>query len=211
MRSLLPSAFLCALPLALLTGCGGTEPHRTAAAPGAPVAVATTTVSTDEWSDSYEATGTVRARTAAVISSKVMSYVQQVGADVGDRVREGQPLVTLDARDLETNVRRAEAGRAEVQAAIPEADNGVAAAKAQLDLATATFKRMEDLAAKKSISSQEFDEASARLKAAQAGHAMARAKRTQLDSKLAQAEQEIRAASIVRGYAQTSPRRSPAL
>jgi len=40
----------------------------------------------------------------------------------------------------------------------------VAYAKANLDLAQSTFKRMEELASKKSISNQEFDEASARLK-----------------------------------------------
>ena len=142
----------------------------------------------------YEATGTVRARTAAVLSSKVMAYVRQVAVQVGDRVREGQLLVTLDAQDLDANVRRAEAGEAEVLSAIPEADNGVAGAKANLDLAQSTFKRMEELASKKSISNQEFDEASARLKSAQAAYEMARAKRTQLDSKLAQVQQEIRGA-----------------
>jgi membrane fusion protein, multidrug efflux system len=59
---------------------------------------------------------------------------------------------------------------------------------------------MEDLASKKSISGQEFDEASARLKVAQATYEMARAKRNQLDSKLAQLEQEIAAARIMRDY-----------
>jgi RND family efflux transporter MFP subunit len=59
---------------------------------------------------------------------------------------------------------------------------------------------MEDLAAKKSISNQEFDEASARLKAAQANYDMARARRTQLQSKMEQAEQVRRGAEIMRGY-----------
>ena len=113
-------------------------------------------------------------------------------------------LVTLDAQDLDTNVRRAEAADAEVESAIPEADNGVAAAKANLDLAQSTFKRMEELASKKSISNQEFDEASARLKSAQAAYEMARAKRTQLDSKRAQVEQEIRGATIMRDYTRIS-------
>jgi RND family efflux transporter MFP subunit len=127
-----------------------------------------------------------------------MGAVEQVRVQVGDRVRAGQPLITLDARELETNLRRAEAGRAEVRSAIPEADNGVAAAKANLDLARVTFKRMEELAAKKSVSSQELDEASARLGAAQANYEMARSRRAQLDSKMAQAEQEVRAAGITR-------------
>ncbi len=50
----------------------------------------------------------------------------------------------------------------------------MAAAKANLDLAQATFNRMQDLFQKKSISDQEFDEASANLKAAQAAFDMAR-------------------------------------
>ena len=80
-----------------------------------------------------------------------------------------------------SSVRHAEAARAEVESAIPELDNAMAAAKANLDLAQATFQRMQELAAKKSISNQEFDEASARLKAAQANYDMARSRRAQLE------------------------------
>jgi RND family efflux transporter MFP subunit len=154
----------------------------------------------------YEATGTIRARAAAVISSKVMAHVQDVNIRVGDHVRQGQMLATLDSRDLEANLRRAEAVRAEVQSAVPEAENRIAAAKANLDLGQSTFKRMEELASKKSISNQEFDEASARRKAAEANYEMARSRRAQLDSKIAQVDQEIRAAAIVRDYAKiTAP------
>jgi RND family efflux transporter MFP subunit len=189
------------ISLVWLTSCGNEPPRRSATSPPAPVAVQVAAVSTQEWPGVYEATGTVRARTIGTISSQVMGYVQQVSVQVGDRVREGQVLVTLDARELEEGVRGAEAGRAEVQSAIPEAESAVAAAQANLDLAQTTFKRIEDLAAKKSISNQEFDEASARVKAAQANYDMARSKRAQLDPKLARAEQEIRSATIMRDYA----------
>jgi RND family efflux transporter MFP subunit len=184
----------------ILAACGGSEPHPQAASTAAPVPVKTVAAAASDWSDSSEATGAVRARTTAALSSKVMAYVQQVSVAVGDRVREGQVLVTLDARDLEVNVRRTEAGRAEVQSSIPEADHGIAAAKANLDLAQATFRRINDLASKNSVSAQELDEATARLKAAQSAHEAARAKRAQLDSRLAQADQEIRSATIVRDY-----------
>src|SRR5450759_4234498 len=158
------------IPVLLLTSCGN-EPARRAAQPQTPpVGVQVAAVATEDWPASYEATGTVRARTTATISSKVMGYVQQVSVQVGDRVRQGQALITLDARDLDVSLRRAEAGGAEVQSAIPELENATAAAKANLDLAQTTFKRMEELAGKKSISNQELDEASARLKAAQANY-----------------------------------------
>ena len=189
------------IPVLLLTSCGK-EPERRAAQPQAPpVAVQVAAVAAQDWPTSYEATGTVRARTTATISAKVMGYVQQVSAQVGDHVREGQALITLDARDLDVNLRRAEAGRAEVESAIPELENAMAAAKANLDLAQSTFKRMEELAGKKSISNQELDEASGRLKAAQANYDMVRSRRAQVTSKMATVEQEIRAAGIMRDYA----------
>jgi RND family efflux transporter MFP subunit len=189
------------IPVFLLTSCGSEPPHRTAQPQSAPVAVQVSAVATQDWPASYEASGTVRARTTATISSKVMGYVQQVNVQVGDRVRQDQTLITLDARDLDVSLRRAEAGGAEVQSAIPELENATAAAKANLDLAQTTFKRMEELAAKKSISNQEMDEASARLKAAQANYDMVRSRRAQVDSKMAVVEQEVRAARIMRDYA----------
>src|SRR3954468_5280943 len=98
---------LLAISLAfVLAGCGGPERHPQAASIAAPIAVNTVAAVPVDWPDTYEATGAVRARTAATLSSKVMAYVQQVSISVGDRVREGQVLVTLDARELESNVRR---------------------------------------------------------------------------------------------------------
>src|ERR1035438_2937034 len=182
------------IPVFFLTSCGNEPARRAAQSQTPPVAVETAVITTQDWPASYEATGTVRARTTATISSKVMGYVvQQVNVQVGDHVRQGQGLITLDARDLDVSLRRAEAGRAEVESAIPELENATAAAKANLDLAQTTFQRMQELAAKKSISSQESDEASARLKAAQANYEMMRSRRAQVSSKTAVVEQEVRA------------------
>ena len=188
--------------LAGLAGCSSSRSATNAVAPEARATVVHTAPATvEEWPSLYEATGTVRARTTAAISAKMMGLVREVTVQAGDRVKEGQTLVRLDARDLEAAVLRAEAAREEVRSAMAEADSGMAAAKAGVDLAQATFNRMQELYGKKSISSQEFDEASARLKSAQAGYEMARAKRSQLDAKLSQVEQEVRAAQVTRSYA----------
>jgi RND family efflux transporter MFP subunit len=195
-----PYFLLFTVPVFLLNSCGNESLRRALQTQTSPVGVQIAVVGTQDWPASYEAIGTVRARTTASISSKVMAYVQQVNAQVGDHVRQSQALITLDARDLDASLRRAEASHAEVESAIPEAENATAAAKANLDLAQTTFKRMEELAAKKSISNQELDEASARLKAAQANYDMARSRRAQVTSKLATVDQEIRAAGIMRDY-----------
>jgi len=188
--------------LPFLTGCGSEPALKAVSTPVTRMRVETVAVAETDWSYTYEATGTVRARTTATISSKLMGYAREVRAHIGDRVREGQLVVVLDARDLETSVARTEAGREEVRSAIPEAESAVDLARSQLDLAQLTFDRIKDLLNKRSITNQEYDEASARLKAAHATLNMARARRTQLDAKMAQIEQEVRAAGIQRGYSE---------
>ena len=194
-------AFLALAPLLIwLAGCGSTPPEAVSAA-ATPIAVNVVTIRTQQWPSIYEATGTVRARSSTTISAKWLGYVREVKAQTGDCVREGQLLIVLDARDLDASSGRVAAARDEVRDAIPEADSAVAAAKANLDLVQATFRRMNELYGKKSISDQEFDEASAKLKAAQAAYEVARAKRAQLNSKLAQADQEVLAAEVTLSYA----------
>ncbi len=184
-----------------LAGCGEASRQKPAASSEPVVTVSTVNAATETWPSIYEATGTVRARTSAVISAKLMGYVREVKVQTGDRVREGQLLVTLDTRDLDISSRRAEAAREEVRTAVPEAASAVEGAKANLDLAKVTFGRMQDLFQKTSISNQEFDEASAKLKAAQAAYQMAAARRLQLNSKLAEVDQEVRSTEVTRSYA----------
>jgi RND family efflux transporter MFP subunit len=194
--------YFCLIPAAIwMAGCGEAPNEKAASTSQPAVAVSTTATGTETWPSTYEATGTVKARTSAVIAAKLMGYVREVKVRAGDRVREGQSLVTLDTRDLDVSSRRAEAACDEVRTAMPEADSAVAAAKANRDLAQVTFGRIQDLFQKKSISNQEFDEASARLKAAQAAVEMAEARRTQLNAKLAQVDQEVRATEVTRSYA----------
>ena len=198
---------LLMIPLAFwMTGCGGPGPASKTATPAAAVVVSTVPAAEQPWPAIYEATGTVRARTSTVIAAKLMGYVREVKVQTGDRVREGQLLVTLDARDLDVNSRRAEAAFEEVRSSMPEADSAAAGAKANLDLAQTTFNRMQDLFNKKSISNQEFDEASGKLKAAQAAYQMALAKRAQLNAQAARVQQDVRASEVARSYAEiTAP------
>jgi RND family efflux transporter MFP subunit len=162
------------------------------------------TAAKQEWPSIYEASGTVRARTSAVIAAKLTGYVREVKVQTGDRVRAGQSLITLDARDLDVNARRAEAALEEVRSSIPEADGAVAGAKANLDLAQTTFNRMQDLFNKKSISNQELDEASGKLKGTQAAFEMAKARRAQVDAQTARVQQEVRATEVARSYAEVT-------
>ena len=96
-----PVFIFAAIPPLLLAACGGSTPRpplrhgsdsvrgSSAASATAPAAARSATVVRQEWPILYEATGTVRARATAAISSKVMGYVSQVNAQAGDRVTEG--------------------------------------------------------------------------------------------------------------------------
>lgn len=181
----------------------GTDKKEAGAAPAAarPVSVRVAQVEMKDWDANYTATGTVRARSTAMVSSRVSGTVLTVAAREGDRVAAGQTLATLDSRDLETAVRRAEAGLAEARSALPEYEASLGASKTALDLAEATFRRMSELYGKKSISNQEFDEAQARVKQARANDEILRARRAQLAARVDRAEQERRAAEIELGYA----------
>jgi len=192
-------------PFALLAGCSD-SPREVNSSKTPPVAVSVATVAEQQWPSVYEATGTVRARTTAVIAAKLLGYVREVKVQAGDRVREGQLLITLDARDLDVNSRRAEAALDEVRSSVPEAESAVTAAKVNLDLAQITFNRMQELWNKRSISNQEFDESSSKLKAAQAAYEMARARRAQLETRTARVQQDVRATEVARSYAEiTAP------
>lgn len=186
----------------LLTACGGHPPQRTEAASLPPIPVQTVLLQNVEWPVTYEATGTVKARKAASLSSRLMGYIREIRVEPGDRVRAGQLLVTIDSRDLDSAVRQAQAAEAEARSAVAEAENGIAAARAQLGLAQATFKRMETLHQQTSISDQEFDEAQARLRTAQASLEMAQSKRAQVDARIAQAKQGVESAGVMQSYNQ---------
>src|SRR6516165_8802144 len=164
---------LLVLPLLVLAGWGRKNASEVKADEGPVIAVKTIAAQKTDWPAIYEATGTVRARTAAQITSRLMAYVREVRVRVGDHVNAGQTLVVLDARDLEARRRQAESARMEASSSAAEADHAIASAQAGLELATVTFNRMKDLHDKKSLSEQEFDEANTRLKLARANLEMA--------------------------------------
>lgn len=149
MRTTLPVAGL-AFTLAL-GACGGETPptpETDGTATGTPVAVLDTVVT-----DAFEASGTAEPIRQATLSTKLMGAVTAVLVQEGDRVTAGQPLVRLDARDLDAKRAQVEAGLAEATAVHADAVTQAgriralyedsAATKAQLDQAETGLARAE--------------------------------------------------------------------
>lgn len=183
-----------------IAACGSREdPAHSAERPAIPVT--TTVVGTGPMADGFDIGGNVRSRTVAVLSSRIVAPVVEVRVTAGDRVRSGQPVVTLDDRELRAAAVGAEAGLAAArQNALAAAADERAAASA-VTLASATHKRMSGLRERNSATPAEFDEAVAALEAAQAraGGSAARALESQQAIEAAQASR--RAAAVAQSYA----------
>ena len=89
--------------------------------------------------------------------------VTQLNVDVGQQVKKGQTLLTLDHRTLDSTLRQAQAGLSE--------------AEARLSLARANLARAEQLVSAKYISASQVDELRAARTQAEAGVNTARANR----------------------------------
>lgn len=178
-RGLVNSTALTALLVAALAGaaCSTTSKAEPAAATAAPIAVTTATAASTAVPDTFEAGGIVRARLTSAIASRVMAPVTDVRVHAGDRVRRGDPLIRLDAREMTANRDRAGAAATAARESSAAADADVAAADANLALARATHQRIAELAGKKSATPQELDQAVAGLRAAEAQLRAAQARR----------------------------------
>ncbi len=150
----------------------------------------------------YKAPGTVRAATTAPLSSKIMGTVLEVRVRAGDRVKAGQVLAMIDARETEAMVKKSEAGMQEASMALQEIDKSLEAAQANLRLASSTLQRFQELANEKSISPQEFDEVRTRHQASAAAVEALQARKQQGLARIQQAQSDVSASQALRSYAE---------
>jgi multidrug efflux pump subunit AcrA (membrane-fusion protein) len=196
-----------------VSGCGS-RGAGTAPAPPDVVHAATEVVGLTPISERYEAVGTVNPKISSVLSSKTTGQVLAVHVREGDRVRAGQVLVEIDARDAAAQAAKASAWRTEAERSLDEVDRSItaaeqslAAAEAQARLATVTHGRYAQLLEHRAISRQEYDEAEARRDVAVAQVASAkstiaamRARRRAGEARIVQAGADVAAAAVVLSY-----------
>ncbi|MBI2400195.1 MAG: efflux RND transporter periplasmic adaptor subunit [Deltaproteobacteria bacterium] len=145
-------ALLAALPI---FGCSkkeapATAPVAAAVKPQAALAVTTASVEGRTVERSVEATGTLAAWDEVIVSSEIQGTVSKIKADLGDRVKAGDTLATLDQREASSNLEQAKAAH---QSSLRAFDRE----KARLEDANANFKRYEELFKKGMVSVSQFD------------------------------------------------------
>ena len=115
------------------------------------------TLSTKAVSTGYELDGVVEAVRQATVSAQATGRVSSLLVKVGDKVRAGQVLATIDDRDTQTGVARSQAQ--------------VAQSEAELANAQANVQRTRDLRKQGFVSQAALDVAESQYKAALAGRA----------------------------------------
>jgi len=104
------------------------------------------------------------------LHAKVAGYIQHINVDIGDRVKAGQVLATLDVPELLAQVQGADAGVRQSQEQISRAQSDVLRAQANYDSFHSAAQRLEQAAKARPglIAQQEIDDALARDRAAAA-------------------------------------------
>lgn len=189
--------FLLAALFLLPSGCGdektpdGRSPDSERAV-NAPVAVATITKAVTF----HDAVGTVKAKTASTISSKVIGTITSVHAETGQEFKKGDLLLVIDPRQVTAQLQQAESALAESRQSRAAAVSARDAAKVTAQLTKATYDRYVKLMTDASASLQEFDEIKAKYHQAEASLTQAEAMLAAAASRVKQADAAVSAAKV---------------
>jgi membrane fusion protein, multidrug efflux system len=142
----------------------------------APVAVAVAPVAATEQPIArfIRVTGTLTAEEQADVAAETAGRVIATPVERGTAVAQGAELVKLSPVETEASLKEAEANAAQIEARLALGENGydvnrvpeVANARANLDLASAEFKRIEKLLAERVVSQSEYDQRKTQVEAA---------------------------------------------
>src|ERR1700740_2811480 len=100
-RGLAPAAMFAVLVVA---GCSKAQPISVLGDASHPTPVRFYTVAEETARRRIQAVGTLYALEESTLSSGVEGRVEEVLADIGDTVKQGQPLVRIDPKELQLEV-----------------------------------------------------------------------------------------------------------
>ena len=155
-----------------MMSCGGEDP-KAVADNSTPIAVKVSKVVSDGNNPFVSASGKIEATNSANLSTRMMGFVNKVHVKVGDKVRKGQLLVSINNTDLQ-------AKRAQVNAGITEAT-------AAFNNAQKDYNRFKSLFADNSASQKEMDDMTANYEMAKARLEGANQMKNEINSQFAYA------------------------
>lgn len=133
------------------------------------------TVSTSQVSDNHTFSGTAQAREEANLSFKVAGTVNEINVKVGDLVRTGQTLASLEATDYTVTLKQAKAQEEGAKASQQSSETQIKSAEANFIASRSSYQRITKLYENNSVSLSEFEQAKANYEAAKASFDAAQA------------------------------------
>ncbi len=158
-------ALFMALPCLVFTGCEG---KQTDSAPIATASVAPVTLG--DLSSKLTVAGEFQPYQEVELHAKVSGYIQKINVDIGDRVKNGQVIATLEVPELTAQVAGSQAEVRHSQSEIEREQSSVALAEANYTAVHAAYTRLSEASKRRPglVAEQELDDARAKDLDAQA-------------------------------------------
>ena len=153
MKNIFYKTSIVAFLFALLTSCGGEKKNEIATE--TPIAVKVSGTTENDNNPFVTASGKIESQKSANVSTRMMGYVTKVHVKMGQKVSQGQLLVSINNTDLQ-------AKKAQVDASILQATAGYTNAKKD-------YERFKTLFSQQSASQKELDDMTSRYEMAKAG------------------------------------------
>jgi RND family efflux transporter MFP subunit len=160
-----------------ITGCSPIEAGRSAGSPPI-VTVRTAAVVRQDLSNELALTAEFEPFQEVDVMAKIAGYIRTIAVDVGDRVREGQVLATLDVPEMQDELAKAAAAVEQADAEFAAATSEARRADATHEIARLSHERIRKAADIEPglVPRQEVDEVRARDLAAEAQSTSAQSK-----------------------------------
>lgn len=145
--------FLSIVPMVILSSCG--SKHNAASKQqSSEVVVNVNQVKNIMMNSTLTASGKIQPENSANISTRIMGYVMKIHAKIGQNVKQGQLLVSINSSDLQAKL-------AQVESSISQAQVGYMSAKKD-------YERFYNLFNQKSTTQKELDDMTTRMEIAKA-------------------------------------------
>ncbi len=158
-------------------------------APPPAIDVAVVTASVEPIESGLEVSGTLAPRSRVPVKPRLPGTLERVLVDIGDRVREGQVIATVDRREIDAQADAAAAAVAVAKAGLENAEAGLANAVLE-------FERAQTLFEKGALPRQRLDAAETARRASQAQRDLAQASLAQAEASSRRSREVQRDATI---------------
>lgn len=163
--------FTIAIALSILITSCGSDHKKPIAESMTPITVQVSSVQADGNNQFVTASGKIEATNSANLSTRMMGFVNKIYVKVGDKIRKGQLLISINNADLQ-------AKRAQVNANITKAGAG-------FNNAEKDYNRFKNLFADNSASQKEMDDITAHYEMAKAGLEAANQMKNEINAQFA--------------------------